>query len=141
MIVKKKGSVVVKECSRSFYFFRAAGSSLGMGRLIDQRGEGSDIEARSVDLPLGARKRIFFAFIFSYHDGLWWHFRTLKSRKRRFQVICSHRPLAETIASPPTSSRSGKQRQEGWCALSPSVGTGSRDEYITINQEYKFNLK
>jgi len=40
----------------------------------------------------GARKKIF-AFIFSYQDGLSWHFRTLKTRKRPFQIICSHRSL------------------------------------------------
>jgi len=28
-------------------------------------------------------------------------------------------------------------KSEGWCALSPIAGTGSRDEYITITQEYK----
>ena len=28
-------------------------------------------------------------------------------------------------------------KSEGWCALSPIAGTGSRHEYITITQEYK----
>ena len=28
-------------------------------------------------------------------------------------------------------------KSEGWCALSPIAGTGSRDKYIMISQEYK----
>jgi len=36
----------------------------------------------------------FFAYIFSYQDVLLWHFCTLKTRKRRFQTICSHWSLA-----------------------------------------------
>ena len=28
-------------------------------------------------------------------------------------------------------------KSEGWCALSPIAGTGSREEYIMITQEYK----
>jgi len=32
-------------------------------------------------------------------------------------------------------------KSEGWCALSPITGIGSRDEYITIIQEYKLKLE
>ena len=32
--------------------------------------------------------------IFSYQDGLSWHFHTLRTRKRRFQTIWRHRSLA-----------------------------------------------
>ena len=90
--IKLQLSCVQYVCNRSYCSpvssrapRRAVGSSQRVGRLI----------ARSVDAPgpKAVRQRQFFAFIFSYQDGLSWHFRTLKTRKRRFQTICSHRSL------------------------------------------------
>ena len=98
--------------------------------LLDHSGDaakGSDIEVVGNDYSARSAEK-FFAFIFSYQDGLSWHFRTLKTRKRRFQTICSHRSLAlstvataaETIASPMTSSQihaaeSGSKRAGAPC--------------------------
>ena len=82
------------DCWHQMTLSRAVGSSPRVGRLdwsIDAP-EGSEIEARRAIIPRKARK-IFFAFIFSYQDGLSWRFRTLKTRKRRFQTICSHRSV------------------------------------------------
>ena len=53
---------------------RAVGSSPGVGRLIDQRGdgaEGSEIEARSADHSVRSAEKKFFAFISSYQLSGW----------------------------------------------------------------------
>jgi len=106
--------------------------------LLDQTSEaarGSDIKGREHDNSArSAGKKKIFTIVFSYQDGLSWHFRTLMTRKRRFQTICSHRYLAlstvaiplncghcvETIASPLTSSQnhaaeSGSKRAGAPC--------------------------
>jgi len=101
-------------------------------------------------IPREARKKIF-AFTSSYQGGLSWHLRTLKTRKRRFQTIWSHRSLAlSTVAMWLPTDLTGRaaefvnigrnvvvaSKSEGWCALSPIAGTGGWNEFITITQEY-----
>jgi len=54
-----------------------------MDQSSDAAEEGSQIEARSADHSARSAEKKNFAFIFSYQDGLSWHFRTLNARKRR----------------------------------------------------------
>ena len=106
---------------------------------------GADHSARSAGNKI-------FAFIFSYQDELSWHFRTLKTRKRRFQTICSHRSpalstvatAAETIASPPTSSQnhaaeSGSKRAGAPCHQSQVLAVETNTSQSLKNTKVEEN--
>jgi len=102
-------------------------------------------------IPREAREKIF-ALIFSYQDGLSWHIRTLKTRKRCFQTIYLKPSISSSVNRGHVAANQSDERaaefvnigrnvvvalkSEGWCDLSPIADTGSRDEYITITQEY-----
>ena len=60
---------------------------LTRGGAAGQNGDSSKIEARSADYSARSVEKTISAFIFTYRDGLSWHFRILKTRKRRFQTI------------------------------------------------------
>ena len=77
-------------------------------------------------IPRKARKKFSPSF-FSYQDVLLWHFRTLKTRKRRFQ---GH------VAANLSDGRAAEFVNIGRKVV-VAAGTGSRDEYIMITQEYK----
>jgi len=146
-LVSTVGHSLCQQFQQMGFQLRAVGSSPVVGRLVAewwrQRDRGA--QRRSFSAKRGKKK---IAFIFSYQDGLSWHFHTLKTRKRCFETIRSL-ALSTVALWLPTSLTGAAEfvnigrnvvvasKSEGWCALSPIASTGSRDEYITITQEYK----
>ena len=49
----------------------------GAAALLDQSGDAGNIEGRKDENSALRAEKNFFAFIFSYQDGLSWHFRTV----------------------------------------------------------------
>jgi len=124
----------------------------GVGLLIDQNddaAEGSEIEVRSVhhsartagknfppsfsDIRMGSRGTFVLWRLGSVTFKL---FATINLQLCQLWPLPLKRSLHHRRLP---KSRCGKRkpRQGGWCALLPIAGTGSRDEHITITQEYK----